>query len=76
MKALRAEWSPHPMLVGVTGHRDIPTEYVLELERRVELLLTQLSEQYPHRRVVVLSSLAEGADRLCAHAALAAGCSL
>ncbi|MDR1131147.1 MAG: hypothetical protein LBL15_01865 [Oscillospiraceae bacterium] len=65
-----------PIIVGITGHRDIPPEYAVELENRVESQLLQLQRQYPHCPVIVLSSLADGADRICARAALKAGCRL
>lgn len=65
-----------PVVVGITGHRDIPEEAVAALEKQVESLLLQVKKQYPHCPVIVLSSLADGADRLAARAALKAECML
>jgi hypothetical protein len=65
-----------PLLVGVTGHRDIPPQSLSELEIQVESCLIELQKQYPHSPITVLSSLADGADRLCAWAALKTGCRL
>ncbi len=63
-----------PIFAGVTGHRDIPPECAGMLEKQVESLLLGLCERYPRFPITVLSSLADGADRICAHAALKAGC--
>jgi hypothetical protein len=67
---------PLPINVGVTGHRDIPPQTIPALEIRVESCLIELQKQYPYSPLIVLSSLAEGADRLCAWAALKTGCQL
>jgi hypothetical protein len=59
----------------VVGHRNLP-EPLPELRRVVRGLLTSFSQKYPSTRMVLLSSLAEGADRLVASEALALGFSL
>lgn len=60
-----------PLVLGVTGHRDMLGKEVLQatLEKDVALLRTQ----YPHTPLVALSALAEGADRLFAEVCLVAG---
>lgn len=60
--------------IGVTGHRDIPRVYIPRIEQTVLDLLLQIKAE--HQKIRVLSSLAEGADQLCARAALRAGCRL
>lgn len=67
---------PLPLIVGVTGHRDLVAGDAPRIVARVRGLLTELSERYPHTPAVVMSSLAEGADRLVAHAALECGAKL
>ena len=58
-----------PLYVGVTGHRNINTA-----DRRLrQLVLGQLvwvRSSYPHGPMVILSALAEGADRLIARLAM------
>src|SRR5438876_1031333 len=66
-----------PLVIGVTGHRDLRDEDVLELERLVATILTRMRSDYlggdEETPVIVLSALAEGADRLVARVALAHG---
>jgi len=65
-----------PLVVAVTGHRDLVPEEVPGIRIRVRRLLEELRDAYPQRRLRVLSPLAEGADRLVAHEALALGVDL
>ena len=58
-----------PIVIGVTGHRAIRPEDVGTLYTAVKTELNRLREQYPHSPLVMLSSLAEGGDLLCADAA-------
>ncbi len=60
-----------PLLVGVTGHRDVAEAHVDAARDLVTERLRQLGRDYPHTPIVVLSPLAEGADRIVAEAALA-----
>ena len=76
MNATSFDFSPLPIFVGITGHRDIPLKAVSELEGRITSQLLRLQKQYPHCPVIVFSPLAEGADRIGARAALNTGCSL
>src|SRR5689334_2600546 len=69
----RKPQGPLPLLIGVTGHRDLREEDLPILETRVGEILADLAARFPHTPVEVLSPLAEGADRLVARAALAQG---
>ena len=66
----------YEFLIGVTGHRDVSPEHIPLLEQAVYDLLREIIVDLPFEEITVLSSLAEGADQLCARAALAAGLSL
>lgn len=65
-----------PLVVGVTGHRDLLPGEVPELRRRVREFLAGLRQQHPDLPLVVMSPLAEGADRMVAEEARALGISL
>ncbi|MBV8344715.1 MAG: hypothetical protein JO190_06950 [Candidatus Eremiobacteraeota bacterium] len=69
------EYGPVPLLLGVVGHRRLP-EPADDLRRVVRGLLDGFRSRYPSTPIAVLSSLAEGADRLVASEALDAGFSL
>lgn len=62
-----------PIVIGVTGHRDVPEEDVARLSNAVRGLLDHLKREYPNSPCVLVSSLAEGSDRIAARAAIAAG---
>jgi hypothetical protein len=64
---------PLPIVVGVTGHRDLRSQDVPLLEERVRGIFQELQSRYPSTPIVALSPLAEGADRLCARVALGCG---
>lgn len=65
-----------PLIVGVTGHRDLASDDDSAVERQVRDVFSNLQTAYPHTPIVLLSSLAEGADRLAAHVALDCGAEL
>src|SRR5215467_13382687 len=69
-----------PLVIGVTGHRDLRDRDVPELERQVVDFIVSLRRDYLGRDsetpLIVLSSLAEGADRLVARVAMAHGARL
>ena len=69
-----------PLVIGVTGHRDLRDEDVPRLEREVQSIIAQLRRGYlgdgAATPIIVLSALAEGADRLVARVALAQGAQL
>ena len=67
---------PLPLVVGVTGHRDLVPDDAPRIIERVRALFTELAERYNHTPLVLMSSLAEGADRLVARAALECGVDL
>lgn len=62
-----------PLCLGVTGHRDIPIEDLPVLEVAIRHQLAELDANYPSSPKLLLTGLAEGADRLVARCALAAG---
>jgi len=61
------------MKIGVTGHRMIPAGDLPEIEQAVQTFLAEQEERARGERPTLLSSLAEGADMLCARLALARG---
>ena len=61
-----------PLVIAVTGHRDLRKEDCTPLRAVVERVLHRFRDQYPATPLVLLSSLAEGADRLVAGVALGA----
>jgi hypothetical protein len=65
-----------PLVVGVTGHRDLAGDEVPSIAQQVRDLFVTLENTYPHTPIVLLSSLAEGADRLVARTALDCGAEL
>jgi hypothetical protein len=64
---------PLPIVVGVTGHRDLRPDDVPALEEAVRRILLDLRSAHPHSPLLLLSPLAEGSDRLVARVALEAG---
>src|SRR6266511_5181913 len=64
---------PLPLVIGVTGHRDLRGENREALEGRVQEIFTEMRTRYPHTPLILLSPLAEGADRLAARVALKNG---
>src|SRR5580698_6238469 len=65
-----------PLIVAVTGHRDLGEDEGGNVARQVRQLFVTLRDTYPHTPIILLSSLAEGADRLVARAALDCGIEL
>ena len=67
-----------PLVIGVTGHRDLRDEDIPRLEQEVTAIIVGLRHGYlgADTPIIVLSSLAEGADRLVARVALAHGAHL
>ncbi len=62
-----------PLIVAVTGHRDLVAAEAPLIRERVRTFLSAMRDSYPGRIVAVMSPLAEGADRLVAEEALALG---
>ena len=65
-----------PLVLGVTGHRDLLSEDTRQLEELAGEFLDDLRHRYPNTPLVLLSPLAEGADRLLARVALGHGAGL
>jgi len=53
-----------PLMVGAIGHRDLVASELDVLRTRVREFLERLQSKYPDLRVTLLTSLADGADRL------------
>jgi hypothetical protein len=64
-----------PLYIGITGHRDIRDEDKVTLKELIKKILIEKIEQCPDTPIVVLTPLAEGADRLAAWAAIECGIS-
>jgi hypothetical protein len=71
-----ASAGPLPLVVGVTGHRALRAEDITALAQAVRGVIDGVRQQYSHCPLVVLSPLAEGADRLVARVALELGARL
>jgi hypothetical protein len=67
---------PLPLVLGVTGHRDLRAGDTPALEKLVRDVFLELRRRHPATPLLLLSSLAEGADRLVARVALAFGARL
>ena len=65
-----------PIVIGVTGHRNIFPEDAAILEKSTLEILTDLAGKTPNSPHVLISCLAEGADRIAARVALQQGWSL
>ncbi len=59
-----------PIVVGVTGHREIRQEDRAAIYQAVVSELIRLRERCPNSPLLMLNALCEGADLLCADAAL------
>jgi hypothetical protein len=75
-QAPKAEMALLPLVVGVTGHRDLGTDETANVTQQVRRLFETLRKSCPHTPIILLSSLAEGADRLVARTALECGVEL
>jgi len=67
------QFGPLPLVIGVTGHRDLRADDIAALESQVRKALEGLKTTYPSTPLLLLSPLAEGADRLVARVALTLG---
>jgi hypothetical protein len=65
---------PIPIVLGVTGHRLLAVEDRPKLQKCFAAILDRFAQDYPGTPLVLLSSLAPGADQLAAEVALAKGC--
>lgn len=64
---------PVPVIIGVTGHRDLRKEDEEALKAKVSQIFTEIKTDFPHTDLILLSPLGEGADRLVAKVALEKG---
>ena len=58
-----------PIVIGVTGHRNLRQEDREALKALVRSALEGMQSRCPHSPIILLDSLAEGADQLCAEVA-------
>ena len=65
-----------PIVFGATGHRDIPEVDHVVLRQAICSQLHQTKNQYPNSPLILVSGLAEGADRIMALCALECGWSI
>ncbi len=65
-----------PLVIAVTGHRDLVPDEIPAIRRLVKDLFIDLARKYGDHTLRVMSALAEGADRLVAEEALALGLEL
>jgi hypothetical protein len=61
---------PLPLVIGITGHRDLREQDRPVLSESLRTIFRELREQYPHTPFLLITALAEGADRLAAEIAL------
>ena len=59
-----------PLVIGVTGHRDIRKQDREELQTAIKDIFVELKGKYSSTPLILLSPLAEGTDRLAANVAL------
>ena len=57
------------MVIAVVGHRDLFEEDENEIKQSIKSILQKQQESFPNSRLLVLTALAEGADRIGAEAA-------
>ena len=61
------------IIVGVTGHRELRAKDLEALEAGTGAILDRIKDEYPHTPLMAITPLAEGADRILAHAAISRG---
>lgn len=62
-----------PIVIGITGHRNLPEKEIPGLRDVVREELRRIRKSYPSSPLLLLSSLAAGADQLCAEVGLEEG---
>lgn len=65
-----------PVVLGVTGHRDVRAEDVSVLETATRAVFREIEALTVHSPHILISCLAEGADRIAAHCAIEMGWTL
>ncbi len=71
--AAEVSTGPVPIVLGVTGHRDLREGDLPALTDEVRGIIETLRSKYPHTPLKLLSPLAAGADRLVAQVARKCG---
>jgi len=69
-------FSDENIIFGVTGHRDLCSGDIDFLKKRIKNIFKSFKEKYPHKKFILLSPLAEGADMLTAEVARELGIKL
>ncbi|MBN2480515.1 MAG: HAMP domain-containing histidine kinase [Bacteroidales bacterium] len=64
-----------PLYLGISGHHDICNADKPQLKQMIKDIIEEKKVQYPDTPVIMLTPLAEGADRLAAFASLECGIS-
>ncbi|MCC6954995.1 MAG: hypothetical protein IT290_12830 [Deltaproteobacteria bacterium] len=59
-----------PIVIGVTGHRDMAPSALPQTAQLIRSVLLDYRRRYPETPILLVSALAEGADRLVAQIAL------
>lgn len=67
MKAINSIDLKIPLVIGMSGHLDIPKESIKYIEFKVIAIFDNLIKKYPKTPLVLLSPLADGADRIVAN---------
>ena len=62
-----------PIVIGVTGHRNLRQEELPAIQELAEAFLLRLKKTWPDREIQMMNALAEGADTICAEIALNMG---
>jgi hypothetical protein len=65
-----ANYGPLPLVIGVTGHKDLRQSDVAEIQTKLGTIFLELRTRYPSTPLLLMSALAEGGDRLAANMAL------
>lgn len=71
-----AKARPIPLVIAVTGHRDLVSSEIAGIRDQVRAFFLKLRASYPDRPLRLMSPLAEGGDRLVAECALELGIEL
>jgi hypothetical protein len=62
-----------PLVIGVSGHRDLHPDGVPQVKRRIDEFLADLKRRLPDTELRIMTGMAQGADLLVARAAVDAG---
>ena len=63
-------FEPTPLVIAVTGHRNLVDDEVPRIVEAIRQVFEELSTKFPHTPVTLLSPLAEGGGRLAAKVAV------